>query len=85
MSNAGRKKRSQEDIEALLAPGSGARIYEQVRRDGPAATSARRLRYALLSSMSCAIRERAADHSRSAERADTPIASAVSGVVKPAK
>lgn len=72
-------------VDELLQPGAGKVIYESLRcRETPGAAERSR-RYALLSSISSAIRERAEDQSRSTDRPDVSRASAVSAVVRPAK
>lgn len=79
----GMKKRT--DIEQLLVPGGAKEAYADLREKNSREGERRWFLYALLSSISSAIRERAADQARSTDRSDSSSASAVSAVVKPAK
>jgi len=88
MSTKARKDKREfhrRDIERRLVPGGGTDVYESLRSETTPQSSSRWRRYTLLSSMSSAIRERAADQSLSADRSDTSSATAVSDVVRPAK
>ncbi len=74
------------ELRERLVPGGGQAVYRDCT--GPAVDEASRRRrdvYSLLSSISAAMRDLAEDQNRSAERSDTPSASAVSAVVRPAK
>ncbi len=82
---AGRDQSRRQAIEAMLEPGGGAATYRHATEARELHSAARWFAYALLSSISSAIRERAVDQSRSTERSDVSSASAVSAVVKPAK
>lgn len=74
---------NRHQIEKLLRPGDGVRLYERFR---PRKTDgALELPYVSLSSIRVAIRERADDQSRSTDRSEMSRHSAVSAVVKPAK
>lgn len=74
------------DVRERLVPGGGKALFRECAGRRADAASGRRLQlYSLVSSMSSAMRERADDQSRSTERAETPSASAVSAVVRPAK
>ena len=77
------KKRT--DIEQLLVPGGAKQAYADLSESTSREGERRWFLYAVLSSISSAIRERAADQARSTERSDSSSASAVSAVVKPAK
>lgn len=74
------------DIEGWLVPGGGKALLQECGQ-GPDGRESRRRRelYSLVSSISAAIRVRAEDQSRSTDRPETPSASAVSAVVRPAK
>lgn len=73
-----------QNLETLLRPSGGLEIYRRTRsRD--AGSVGRYGVYRLLSLINSAIRERAADHRRSATRSETPNRCAVSAVEKPAK
>lgn len=74
------------DVREQLVPGGGKALFRECA--GPQADPAsgrRRQLYSLVSSISSAMRERADDQNRSTERSETPSASAVSPVVRPAK
>lgn len=71
--------------EERLVPAGGVDLYRRCRRSKDAQSDERYSVYALFSSISSAIRERAVDQKRSTDRSDTSSASAVSAVVKPAK
>lgn len=72
-------------IEQMLVPGGGTELYTDFRNSASVESESRWFVYALLSSISSAIRERAEDQSRSTERPEISIAADVSAVVKPAK
>ena len=74
------------DFLERLVPGGGQALYGDLS-DGPGGDESRHRRYlySLVSSIRVAIRDRADDQKRSTERSDTPSASAVSAVVRPAK
>jgi len=78
-------RRAHSAIEARLVPGGGMAVYEQARNAGPDHATHGHALYRVTSLISSAIRARARDQSRSAERSEMPRLSAVSGVVKPAK
>lgn len=72
-------------IEARLVPRGAIDTYRLTRRGDTESSICRYGIYRLLSLISSAIRDRAADHRRSATRSDTPSRSAVSAVENPAK
>lgn len=72
-------------IEASLTPGGAVQVFEDRRTGTVGKRNEGWFTYALLSSISSAIRERAADQCRSTERSDKANASAVSAMVSPAK
>lgn len=73
------------EIEELLVPGGAVQRYVSSRLAETEESRKRWFAYSLLSSISSAIRERAADQNRSTERGESSSASAVSAVVRPAK
>ncbi len=74
------------DVREQLVPGGGKALFRECAgRRADAASGRRRQLYSLVSSISSAMRERADDQNRSTERSETPSASAVSPVVRPAK
>jgi len=82
----GEQRGDARELRDRLVPGGGKALFREctgTRSD--AASGRRRQLYSLVSSISSAIRERAADQDRSTERSDKPSASAVSAVVRPAK
>lgn len=78
-------RRKNAAIQERLIPGGGIAVYEQARQAEPDHESRGHALYRVTSFISSAIRARARDQRRSAERSDMPRLSAVSGVVKPAK
>lgn len=72
-------------IERLLVPGGASCDFVNLRERRSTESDGRWFCYALLSSISAAIRERAEDQRRSTVRGEISSASAVSAVVKPAK
>lgn len=80
------EKGRRESITERLEPGGAIKVLTQVSAaDLQAYTRQLIASYALYYSINSAMRDRAADHSRSADRGDVPSASAVSSIVKPAK
>lgn len=77
--------RIRRGIEARLVPRGAIDTYRLTRREDTESSIRRYGIYRLLSLISSAIRERAADQRRSAARSDTPSRSAVSAVENPAK
>lgn len=76
----------ERDVRERLVPGGGKALFRECAgREADAASGRRRQLYCLVSSISSAMRERADDQARSTERSETPSASAVSAVVRPAK
>ncbi len=73
---------SPDPVAEQFYPGGGMALYRGIVRDGG---SGRGSVLQLLSRISSAIRARAADQKRSAERSETARLSAVSATVKPAK
>jgi len=73
------------EVKRQLVPGGATAHYTTLRRLDVEECEVRWLAYALLSSISSAIRERADAHRRSTERCEMSSASEVSAVVKPAK
>ena len=69
----------------MLVPGGATEAFASLRKSDSVESELRWFAYALLSSISSAIRERAADQRRSTERTGMSSASDVSAVVKPAK
>lgn len=73
-------------VRERLVPGGGKALFRECAgAPANAAAGRRRQLYSLVSSISSAMRERADDQRRSTDRSETPSASAVSAVVKPAK
>ncbi len=75
---------SEQLIKGKLIPGAGLSVYRCLDEQSAQNIAGRQV-YRVLSLMRAAIRSRAVAHSRSTERFETPKASAVSAVVKPAK
>ena len=80
-----RNSNRRAEIERLLQPGAATNDYADMRQLDSKESDERWFTYALLSSISAAIRERAEDHRRSTERGGISSASEVSVVVRPAK
>ena len=72
-------------VEEMLVPGGGRDLCRTIRDRKSVESENRWFIYALLSSISSAIRERADDQCRSTDRGAISSASAVSAVVRPAK
>ena len=82
----GERSGQARDVRERLVPGGGKALFRECTGRQTGAESGRRRQiYSLVSSISSAMRERADDQNRSTERSDTPSASAVSPVVRPAK
>ena len=70
-------------VDEMLVPGGAARICRECRAGDAAEPGRWWFAYALLSSISSAIRERADDHRRSTERGAISSASAMGSVTVP--
>lgn len=82
----GERTGHERDVRERLVPGGGKALFQECAcRPADSASGRRRQLYCLVSSISSAMRERADDQNRSTERSETPSASAVSAVVRPAK
>lgn len=83
---SGERSGQARDVRERLVPGGGKALFRECAgRQADAASGWRRQLYSLVSSINSAMRERADDQARSTERSETPSASAVSAVVRPAK